>query len=459
MKPICKSKLNTYGRQLSFLKVKKGFRLDILRINDRIGFHPDSYYAASAADAELFAEAEGDISTDVCVVGGGYSGLSAAIHLAQKGFKVTLLEANRLGSGASGRNGGQVGTGQRVEQCDLEKMVGRERASFLWDLGLESVQLVKELIAQSDLDCPFVKGIVHANHRQRYTRDTIEYVEHLQKKYDYQQIHFLNESEIKQEVGSPNYHSGCLDLGSGHLHPLKYIQVLVRLAKTLGVKIYEQSRMTRYVTGDTVQVMTEKAIVKAKYVILGLNGYHNNINRTLESRVMPINNYIVATEPLSEALASSLIPNNYAVCDSRFVINYFRLSDDRRLLFGGGESYRYKFPDDIKQKVSGPMLGVFPQLKTTKIDYAWGGTLGITRSRLPYFSREGNNVLSVAGFSGHGIAMATLAGKIAAEAIDGQMQRFDVMHQLPTGSFPGGALLRYPALVAGMLWYAMLDKL
>lgn len=433
--------------------------MDILTINDRIGEYPKSYYVASANTAASYPQAEGEISADVCVVGGGYSGLSTALHLARKGMQVVLLEANRIGSGASGRNGGQVGTGQRVEQVELEKQVGLESAKVLWDMGLESVQLVKDLIAESNTDCEFVPGVIHADHRKRYTRDSQHFVEHLQKHYHYEQIRFLDANGIKNEVGSPDYHSGSLDLGSGHLHPLKYVLALAKLAQEAGVKIYEQSRMTAYKKGQRVQVQTHKANISAEHVVLGLNGYHNNVNKALTSHVMPINNFICATEPLDQDFAQSLIRNNYAVADSRFVINYFRLSKDNRMLFGGGESYGYQFPRDIRAKVRKPMLTIFPQLKNTAIDYAWGGTLGITRSRLPHFERLDHNLLSIAGFSGHGIAMASLAGKMAAEAIAGQAQGFDVIKQLPLSSFPGGALLRYPALVAGMVWYSMLDKL
>lgn len=433
--------------------------MDILTINDTIGQHPNSYYVASSTPPDPYPAAEGEIHADVCVVGGGFSGLSAALHLARQGLQVVLLEANRLGSGASGRNGGQVGAGQRVEQGELEIMVGMERAKALWDMSLESVQLVKQLADESSIDCHYVDGVLHANHRQRYTEETQEHVEHLQQVYQYDQIRFLGQQAIAEEVGSEDYHSGYLDMGSGHIHPLRYVFALVELAQAAGVKIYEQSRMTHYTKGAKVQVHTANATVKANQLILALNGYHNNIERNLTAKVMPINNFICATEPLDKALAQSLIRNNYAVADSRFVINYFRLSADNRLLFGGGESYGYKFPANLKAKVCQPMLNIYPQLKDTPIDYAWGGTLGITRSRLPYFDRLEQNVLSIAGFSGHGVAMATQAGKMAAQVINGQTTQFDLLAHIPAASFPGGALLRQPLLVAAMLWYAMRDKL
>ena len=434
--------------------------MDILTVNDRIGEYPDSYYKATATAPGVYSQAKGDISADVCVVGGGYSGLSAALHLAREGFDVVLLEANRVGAGASGRNGGQVGTGQRVEQFELEKLFGKERARALWDMSLESVDLVSEFCAEATkTPCKVRKGIIEANHRKRYTKGSRAYVDHLQKVYDYDKISFLDKEQIREEIGSSDYCSGHLDMGSGHINPLQYVFVLAELAEAAGVKIYETSRMTSFTDGERVQIKTDAATVNAKFAVFGLNGYHNNIHRELERRVMPLNNYVCVTEPLEESFARTVLKNNFAVADSRFVINYFRMSDDNRMIFGGGETYRYRFPKDIKAKVRKPMLEIFPQLNDTKIDYAWGGTLGITMSRLPYFDRLSPNILSVAGFSGHGVAMATLAGKMAAEAINGQAKRFDIMSDLPTARFPGGAMLRYPALAAGMLWYSLLDKI
>ncbi len=432
--------------------------MDILTINDRIGAYPDSYYVATATAPGPFSEAEGDINADVCVVGGGYTGLSAALHLARQGLDVVLLEANRIGSGASGRNGGQVCVGQRVDQQVLEKQYGMLQARQLWDIAVDSVALVRQLAAEATTDCPVYSGIVHADHRRRYTAESQRHVEHLQNTYGYDKISFLDQTAIQEEVGSADYCSGYIDHGGAHLHPLKYAFALAELAQTSGVRLFEQSRVRHYVEDGTVCVHTDKAQVKAKYLVLGLNGYHNNISSDLASRVMPINNFIAVTEPLDESFARRLIKHNYAVQDSRFVVNYFRLSEDNRMIFGGGETYSYHFPKDLKAKVRKPMLEVFPQLQDAKIDYAWGGTLGITLSRLPYFCRLSNLVLSASGFSGHGVAMATMAGKLIADAIEGNTERFDLMRQLPATRFPGGALLRQPALIAGMLWYSMLDK-
>ncbi|WP_138468328.1 FAD-binding oxidoreductase [Poseidonocella sp. HB161398] len=429
--------------------------MDILRINDPAGELPRSWYAATAAPPGRFDPAEGEIRADVCVVGGGFTGLSAALHAARAGLSVVLIEANRIGSGASGRNGGQVGTGQRVEQPELEKLVGREDARKLWEIGLESVALTKALAEEAGGDAGWGQGILHADHRARYAAHSRAHVAHMAVHYGYDKLSYLDRDAIRHEVGSPGYHAGTLDMGGAHLHPLRYAFGLARLCLAAGVALHEGSRMTA-IEGTTV--VTERARVRAETVLLGLNGYHNNLLPGLARRVMPINNFIAATEPLG-ARATEIIRSGHAVGDSRFVINYFRLSEDGRLLFGGGESYGYRFPADIAAKVRKPMLEVFPQLADAKITHAWGGTLGITMQRLPHFAEVSPGVFSASGFSGHGVAMGTLAGKMMAEAAGGARGRFDLMAGLPAAKFPGGVLLREPLLAAAMTWYALRDRL
>lgn len=433
--------------------------MDILTINDKPGEYPPSYYAATATPPGPYPQATGELSADVCIIGGGFSGLSAALHLARGGMKVIVLEASRVGFGASGRNGGQVGNGQRADQRELEKKHGAETARILWDTGSEAVLLVKSLIEESGADCALTPGIIHPDHKPNYTDDTKAYVEHIRKVYDYQQISFLEREAVGQEIGTNVYHSAYLDMGCAHLHPLRYVFALAELAGAAGAQIFEGSRMIDFTEGKSVTVRTGQATIKADYLLLGLNGYHNNIEKNLSSHVMPINNFIAVTEPLGEDVARSLIKNNYAVADSRFVVNYFRLSQDHRMIFGGGESYGYRFPGDIKAKVRKNMLKIYPQLSDARIDYGWGGTLGITMSRLPFFHRIGGNILTMAGFSGYGVAMGTMSGKIAAETILGQAEKFDIFANLPNASFPGGSALRLPLSAAAMTWYSLRDKL
>ena len=429
--------------------------MNLLYANDRAGKYPASYYAATAQPLDPFRPAMGDISCDVCVIGGGYSGLSAALHLAKAGYDVVLLDAQRVGFGASGRNGGQVGTGQRIGQDTLEGIVGKNQARALWDLSLDSVQLVRNLIADHDIDCGWTDGIIEANHREKNVPEDHEYAEKLQNEYGYDKIRAVGKDEMRSLVGSRAYYGGTLDIGSGHIHPLRYALGLARAAQAAGVRIFEQSRVTA--VAENGNVATQDADIKSKYTILGCNGYLGALNPSVAQRVMPINNFIVATEPLSDP--RSIIRDNHAVADSKFVINYFRLSEDNRLLFGGGESYGYTFPRNIEATVRKPMLQIFPQLKDTGIDYAWGGTLGITMNRMPHFARVSDTVLSVSGYSGHGVAMATLGGKLAAQAVAGQAERFDLFANVPSPRFPGGAGLRTPLLVLAMLWYSMRDRL
>ena len=432
--------------------------MDLLSANDKQGEYPPSYYAEHATQLEKFQCLKSEIRADVCVVGGGFTGLSTALHLAQSGYKVAILEAQRIGFGASGRNGGQVSGGQRMDQEGLEGILGDEHAKELWDISQQSVDLVRNLSSDME-DCSVVDGIIHTAHRKRYVKEEHAYTDHLRKKYGYDKIQNLSLEETHHLVNSPAYFGGTLDMGAGHIDPLRYALGLARKCINLGVEIYEQSKVINVKSGDTAKIKTQNGSISAKFVVLACNGYLGRLNTRVAARVMPINNFIIATEPMSEDAQEALIKNNHAVADSKFVVNYFRFSPDRRLLFGGSESYGYKFPRDIAAAVRKPMLEIYPQLKNTRIDYAWGGTLGITMNRMPHFERIDGNILSASGYSGHGVAMATMGGKMASDAIRGQAEQFDFMASVPTPRFPGGAMLRSPLLVLAMLWFSMRDRL
>ncbi len=431
--------------------------MNLLHANDRPGAYPPSWYAATAAAPPPFPALRGETRADVCIVGGGYTGLSAALHLAQRGYDVALLEAHRVGFGASGRNGGQVGTGQRLEVDDLERMFGAATARLLWDMAEEAKALVKHLIDHHGIPANWTPGVAHALWQARDVPHAHALAGKLARDYGYGQVEPLDRAGIRALVDSPAYQGGAVDWGAAHIHPLAYAFGLAKAAAAAGARIHERAEVHRIDEGGEVVVRTGEGVVRARHLILAANGYLGGLNRHVAARVMPINNFIVATEPLGDR-AETLIRKGVAVADSRFVVNYFRLSPDGRLLFGGGESYGYRFPD-IAATVRKPLSQVFPDLAEVKIDYAWGGTLAITMSRLPCFARPAPNILSASGYSGHGVALSTFAGKVLAEAVAGQAERFDVMAHLPSRPFPGGAGLRTPLLVLAMTWYGLRDRL
>ncbi|KAJ54162.1 oxidoreductase [Actibacterium mucosum KCTC 23349] len=432
--------------------------MNLLTANDRPGFYPHSWYAATAKPLPPFPSLKGNATTDVAVIGGGFTGLSAALHLAEAGVHVTLLEAQRVGFGASGRNGGQVGSGQRREQDTLEQMMGKEDAQALWQLGEDAKAKVLSLCRAHAIDAMWRPGIVHADINPKDVPHSHAYADHLRGAYGYVAIEKLNGAQIRALVGSPTYHGGYIDRGAAHIHPLRFALGLARAAVTAGAVIHEGSTVERIDPGQPATLQTPNGTLRANHVIVAANGYLGKLMPQIASRVMPINNFIVATEPLDQT-APEILSEDVAVADSKFVVNYFRLSEDRRLLFGGGETYGYRFPKDIASTVRKPMARIFPQLKNVRIDYAWGGTLAITMQRLPLFTRLGSNIVSASGYSGHGVALATLGGQLLAEAIRGPSDGFALMSRLPTPRFPGGAALRSPLLAAAMTWYAMRDKL
>ena len=421
--------------------------------------HPSSYFAATAQGLVAHPALEGAHSCDVAIIGGGYTGLSAALHLAERGFKVVLIEARRLGWGASGRNGGQLHSGQRRDQTTLAAMVGKDDARKLWRIGEEAKALVVDLVRRHGIDCDLKFGLLHADHKRRFVAHSRAYVDTLRRDHAYEKAEFVSGEEMRAMVASQAYHGGWLDRGGAHLHPLNFALGIARAAASAGAKLYEKSPAIRIVEGDPVRVEIAAGTVSAQFLLLACNGYFEGLAPRVERRVMPINNFLIATEPLGEVAALALIRDDVAVADSRFVVNYFRLSADRRLLFGGGETYSSRFPKDIAGLVRRRMLTIFPQLAGVRIDYAWGGTLAVTPRRLPYFARLSPNVLVAAGYSGQGVGMAVLGGQVLAEAVDGTLGRFDVLARLPVPVFPGGRLLRWPTLVAAMTWFSLRDRL
>jgi gamma-glutamylputrescine oxidase len=421
--------------------------------------HPDSYYVATAnamADRPQFA---GSVYADVCVIGGGFTGVSTALHLAERGYDVVLLEAARIGAGASGRNGGQVISGQRLPVSTLETTFGTTRARLLWELAEEAKATVRDRIARHAIACDLKPGGLIAAHRSSEARRLEQDAERLAEAYEYPHARYVGRAELREMLATRRYVGGLLDAGACHLHPLNFVLGLADAAAAAGVRIFEHSRVLRTHETRPPVVTTAQGRVEARFVVLAMNGYLGKLVPELAGWIMPINNFMLATAPLGETTARALIRNDVAVSDTKFVPDYFRLSADQRLLFGGGETYGSRFPEDIRGFVRNYMLRVFPQLAEVAIDYGWGGTLAITRSRLPHFARLAPEMFVAHGYSGQGIALATLAGKLIAEAVAGTAERFDVMADLQLRPFPGGTLLRRPALVAGMLYYGLRDRL
>jgi gamma-glutamylputrescine oxidase len=421
--------------------------------------YPASYYAATASGITEHATLAGEQRADVCVIGGGFTGLSAALNLAERGMKVILLEAERIGFGASGRCGGLIGSGQRMDVLDAEKSFGHARSKLLWDFAEMAKQEIRDRVAKHAIDCDLQKGQLVGVHKKRYLAWATELSDALAERYDYPDTHALDREATRAMVATDTFLEGFFDPNAATIQPLNFALGLAQAAEEAGATIYEDSRVTEYTRADPAKVSTDEGSVSADFVVLACNGYLGKLEPRIAGKIMPINNFMIATEPLGEERCSKLISGRYGVHDTRFVVNYFRLSEDHRLLFGGGENYRHSFPRDIAAFVRPHMLQLFPQLDDVAIDYAWGGTLSVTVNRLPHIGRLQPNLFFGQGYSGHGISTASFAGKLIAEAIAGTAERFDVFAKLPMRTFPGGTLLRYPGMVLGMLYYAMKDRL
>ncbi|MCI1192064.1 FAD-binding oxidoreductase [Calidifontimicrobium sp. SYSU G02091] len=419
-----------------------------------------SYYAATASREAPFPTLQGDVRADVAVVGGGLAGLSAAIELHDRGFDVVLLEAQDVGWGASGRNGGQAIHGLACDQEVIEQQLGLEEAKRVWAMSIEALDLIRQRIARFAIDCDWRDGYLGVATNERKARELRAWVDRIASVYGYAQT-WIERADLPNWIASPRYAAGAYDPRSGHLHPLKYSLGLASAAARLGVRIYERSAVTALETGDTVRLRTAHGHVSARSVLLAGNVYLQQfapaVAPQLAARIMPVGTYIVATRPLGAERARALIPCGAAVCDTNFVLDYFRTSADHRLLYGGRVSYSTATPMNLAASMRRRMLRTFPQLDGVEVEHAWGGFVDISMNRAPDFGRVGANVYYLQGFSGHGLALTGLAGKLVAEAIAGDASRFDTFARLKHRPFPGGRLLRMPALVAGMAWYRLRD--
>jgi len=418
-----------------------------------------SYYAASANPAPARPRLEGNVTADICVIGGGIAGCSTALELAERGFQVALLEAEHIGWGASGRSGGQAIFGFGTSMDTLVRQVGAADARRMWDVSVEALDLLRDRVARHQIDCDLHRGQMHVGVRPRHRDELLAWQQEMEQQYGYTGLKFLEQPEVEALIATQRYNSGLYDERSGHLHPLNYTLGLAAAGERAGVTLYEQSRVTAIEHGDTACVRTAGGEIRARFVAVCCNAYIEELIPKVRARIMPVGTYIVATEPLGEQRITGVLRENIAVSDINWVLDYFRRSADHRLLFGGRVSYSGLDPVNTKGATRARMIGVFPQLADVRIEYAWGGWLDVSMNRAPDFNRVAPNVYYVQGFSGHGIALTGMAGRLIAEAIHGHAERFDLFARLEHRNFPGGRAFRTPLLVLAMLWYRLRDLL
>jgi glycine/D-amino acid oxidase-like deaminating enzyme len=416
--------------------------------------HVASYYAASVPERTAYPALAGDVRADIAVVGAGFTGVSAALSLAERGYDVVVLEANRVGWGASGRNGGQLIDGF-VDTAKIEARLGADAANLAYRMGLECRDLVVDRVRRYDIDCDLKFGFVDLALKERdidYFRREIDRKMRLNYPHKMQ---FVPREEMPSIVGSGRYIGGLVNAGNGHLHPLNLCIGEARAAVSLGVRIFERSPVARIRHGSCAIVETAQGTVQARKVVLAGNAYLGRAEPKLFGAVIPAGSYMIATERLDAGLAAGLLPQDMAACDQRVTLDYFRLSADKRLLFGGLCNYSGRHPHDITASLRPNMLKVFPQLGGTKVDFEWGGYIAISINRIPQLGRIGENSYYAQGYSGHGLAPSHLAGKIIADAIGGDLERFDVFERIGHWKLPGGKWFANPALALGMLYYRM----
>jgi gamma-glutamylputrescine oxidase len=420
--------------------------------------HAASYYAASANDTRIRPALVGHEQADVCVIGAGFTGLSSALHLAEQGYKVIVLEASRIGFGASGRNGGQIVHSYSRDMDFIEKHYGQDTASALGAMAFEGGQIIRDFVKRYDIRCDLKDGGIFAACSQSQLDDLVA-KKRLWEQYGHRQLEMLDADSIRHHIGSERYTGGLLDKSGGHFHPLNLVLGEAAALESLGGVIYEGSRVLRVEQGDKVRLHTEQGCVSAHQVVVAGNAYLGGLIPQLEQKAMPCGSQVLATEPLSRQLQQALLPQDQCVEDCNYLLDYYRLSGDGRLIYGGGVTYGARAPGRIEQLIRPNMLKTFAQLAGTRIDFAWTGNFLLTLMRLPQFGRIGSNLYYAQGYSGHGIASSHLAGRLICDAIRGQSERFDVFAGLPQTRFPGGRLLRVPLTAMGAWYYSLRDRL
>lgn len=420
--------------------------------------HVASYYAATANPPPERPALEGDIECEVCVVGAGFTGISSALHLAEQGHDVVVLEAARVGFGASGRNGGQIVNSYSRDMDVIEAKYGTETARALGDMAFEGNRIIRERIRQYAIACDLKNGNLFAACNRKQLEGLREH-KALWERFGNHELELLEGEAYKREIGSERYTGALVDHSGGHLHPLNLVLGQAAAFESLGGVIHERTPVSGVRHGETVTLTTPRGSVRARRVVMAGNAYLQGVLPELESKSMPCGTQIVTTEPLPQALRRELIPNDMAVEDCNYLLDYYRFTADGRLLYGGGVNYGGQDPADIAAVIRPKMLKTFPQLAEVRIDFAWSGNFLMTLNRLPQFGRLNDNVYYAQGYSGHGVTCSHLAGRLIAEVMRGESARFDAFAGLPHLPFPGGRLLRVPLSALGAWYYATRDRL
>ena len=422
--------------------------------------HVKSYYAATANQDLKYEQLNSNLRTQVCVIGGGFTGLNTAINLAKKGYDVVLIESEKIGWGASGRNGGQLISGFSFSD-HFEKKGTENDIQNIWQLGAKSADLVRERVSEFSIDCDLKEGFIDVATNRKHMDELIDRSEEWKQSGYHHDLELVDENQVKKYVNSESYVGGLIDSGSGHIHPLNLCLGEAKAASELGVMIYEDTHAVKISGGSPSKVATENGIIESDYVVIATNAYIGDLNRKLRRMVMPAASCIIATEPLSSELAEKVIPSDMAVCDQNTILDYYRLSAEKRMLFGGRFNYSGKIPSDdkIKIEIKKRMVSVFPELSEARVDYAWSGNVAVSLKKIPQLGRIDKNIFYSQGYSGHGVAPTHMAAKVIADAIDGDDEVLNTLSSVNHIQLPGGKWFSSPATAIGMMYYQLKDKI
>ena len=422
--------------------------------------HVKSYYAATANQKLSYDQLSSNIRTQVCVIGGGFTGLNTAIDLAKKDYDVALIESEKIGWGASGRNGGQLISGFSFSDHFEDKGIESD-IQHMWQLGAKSADLVRKRIAEFSIDCDLKDGFIDVATNKKHMDELINRASDWKQSGYHHDLELVDEIDVRKYVNSDAYVGGLIDTGSGHIHPLNLCLGEAKAASELGVTIYENTNAVEILDGNPAKVLTSNGSIEADYIVIAANAYIGSLNKKLRRMVMPAASCIIATEPLSDEQAARLIPSDMAVCDQNTILDYYRLSADKRMLFGGRFNYSGKIPSDdrIKVEIKKRMVSVFPELSDIKVDYAWSGNVAVSLKKIPQLGKIDNNILYSQGYSGHGVAPTHMAAKVIADAVDGDDEILNLLSTVKHIQLPGGKWFSSPATAIGMMYYQFMDKI